>query len=146
MDMLTAEPISRKSRNGTPGGATWRAFTLMEVLVALSVLSVALVAIYQSFAATAQINQASGGLWKAMVHVNNELARIERAPTPSVGILQGVYRDDHPLAGTEWRRIVADEEPLPGIKVRRVEFELIWDVAGAEQTYRAELYVPPTGQ
>lgn len=123
-------------RSSQPG------FTLLEVLVALVVLSVTLMSIYQSFGAAIHINQATKGLWQAMVFAGNELAKIERGPIPQVSIQQGEYPPDHPMAGYRWKREVGDKEPFPGVKVRKVTFELTWRLGRAKQSYEAQAYVP----
>lgn len=120
-----------------------RGFTLLEILVAMAVLTIALMTIYQSFASTVQINTTTRGLWKAMVYVHGELARIERGPPPSVAIEQGEFPPDHRMAGYAWRREVANEEPLPGVRVRKVLLEITWEAAGVPQSYRAQIYVQP---
>ncbi len=134
------------SRNNTdratPRAAGRPGFTLMEILVAVAVLSVTLAGMYQGFGSTVQINAASRGLWRAILFANNELARIERQPPPSVSVSQGEYAPDHPMAGYAWKREVSDEEPLPGVKVRKVRLELTWRVGGIEQRYQAQTYVP----
>ena len=125
-----------KGRGGLPG------FTLMEILVALIVLSLTLMSIYQSFANTVFIQKATQGLWKAMVFTGSELAKLERGPTLQVEVRQGEYPDSHPMSGFRWLRDVADEEPFPGVRVRKVIFQLSWVTATGRQTYRSQTYVP----
>jgi hypothetical protein len=107
----------------------------------MAVLAIALTTLYQSFASTVRINTATRGLWKAIVYVNNELARIERGPSPSVAIQQGEFRPGDPMAGYAWRREVVDEQPFPTVKVRKVLLEVTWDAAGVPQSYRSQIYV-----
>lgn len=111
--------------------------------MAMAVLSIALVTLYQSFASTVQINTTTRGLWQAMQYVHSELARIERGPTPSVAIEQGEFPPDDPMAGYAWRREVMDEQPFPGVQVRKVLLEVTWDAAGVPQSYRSQIYVQP---
>lgn len=125
-----------KRRRGRPG------FTLMEVLVALTVLSLTLMSIYEGFANIVFIQQATQGLWKAMVFTGSELARVERGPTPQVSVRQGEYPESHPMAGFRWLKEVADEEPFPGVRVRKVVFELSWSAGASRKTYSSQTYVP----
>jgi len=122
----------------------WRraaGFTLLEVLVAMAVLTIALMTLYQAFATTVQINTSTRGLWKAMIYANNELARIERGNVLPVAIEQGKFAPDSKMAGYSWQREVVDEQPFPGVKVRKVLLTLRWEIAGTPQSYRAQLYV-----
>jgi prepilin-type N-terminal cleavage/methylation domain-containing protein len=133
----------RPARGAPRRGRRLRAFALLEVLVAMAVLAIALVTLYEGFISTVRINTTTRGLWKAMVYANNELARIERSPPLPVSIEQGEFPPTDPMAGYSWRREVADEQPFPGVTVRKVLLELTWQVAGAAQSYRAQIYVQP---
>jgi hypothetical protein len=116
---------------------------MLEVLVALAILSVALMAVHQGFTSTLFVNASTRGLWKAMVYANNELLRWERASHADISVNQGEFQPGDEMAGYAWRREISDEEPLPGVQVRRVRLELTWQVAGRAQSYRAETYVQP---
>jgi prepilin-type N-terminal cleavage/methylation domain-containing protein len=121
-----------------------RAFTLLEVLIALAVLSVCLLAIYQGYSTTLAITTSTRKLWTAIVYANNELARWERmSPPPEVSLAQGTFPPGDALAGYSWRREITDLEPLPSVRLRRVQLELTWPVGVAQQVYRASLYVQP---
>lgn len=130
-------PPERGPRRG------WRAtaFTMLEVLVALSILAIALLAVHEGFISTLFVNASTRGLWKAMVYSNNELLRWDRLGQAAVSVDQGEFRPDEEMAGYAWRRDISDEEPLPGVRVRRIRLELTWSVAGRTQSYRAETYV-----
>lgn len=119
-------------------------FTLLELLIAMSILSIALVALHQGFASIIQVRQTSGSLWQAIHFGNAELLRLERDPNPPApSVAQGVYDEQHPLAGYSWTRTVRDESPLPGVTIREVILDLRWKEAGNIRSYRARMYVPP---
>jgi general secretion pathway protein I len=120
-----------------------RAFTMLEVLVALAILAVSLLAIYQAFSSTLFVNASTRGLWKAMVYANNELMRWERMPTVDVSVDQGTFPPGDPMEGYSWRREVKDIEPLPGIRVRKVELQVSWQLGTGTQSYRTQIYVTP---
>jgi prepilin-type N-terminal cleavage/methylation domain-containing protein len=128
-----------------PAPARAAGFTLLEVLIALAVLSVCLLAIYQGYSTVLAISASTRKLWKAMEYSHNELARWERMyPAPEVSVNQGNFPPDDPMAGYSWKREITDLEPLPTVRVRRVRLDLFWTLGSAQQTYRASLYVLPT--
>ena len=116
--MPPAPPVrpSPKPRSGRARGG----FTLLEVLVAVAVLSVMLITIYQAYGSNIYIQSFNRALWQAVLHAHNELARYERMPPPSISINEGEYEEDHPMAGYHWKREVTDATPIPGVKVRQV--------------------------
>ena len=125
---------------GASGG-----FTLLEVLIALAVLSVCLLAIYQGYSTALAISASTRKLWKAMEYSHNELARWERVrPAPEVSVNQGDFPPNDPMAGYSWKREITDLEPLPSVRVRRIRLDLFWTLGKAAQTFRSSLYVLPT--
>lgn len=132
-------PVSGPGGTGTRHRA--RGFTMLEVLVALAILAIALLAVHEGFTSTLFVNASTRGLWKAMVYANNELNRWDRLGQATISVDQGEFRPDEDMAGYAWRREISDQEPLPGVKVRRIRLELTWAVGGATQSYRAETYV-----
>lgn len=120
-------------------------FTVLEVLVAMSILVVTLISIYQSFSTSLFILNSTQNLWRAITGSQNELLRWERSLSAPVSLSDGEFEEEEdPLFGFGWERRIEDTEPLPGIIIRRVYYRLHWTEAGSEFSYDAELYVKPT--
>ncbi len=120
-----------------------KGFTLLEVLISLSILTVALIAIYQSFSSSVFILSSTKNLWKAMVYSHNELTRWERSVNAPISITQGKFEKGHQLAGLTWLREISDASPFPGILIRKVSFQIQWQEAGNDYSYEAEIYIKP---
>ena len=120
------------------------AFTVMEVLIALSILSIILMAIYQSFSSSLFVLHSTNTLWKAMAETQKELLRWERSKNPPpVSITQGSFSEEDEFARGRWKLDIQDTLPLPGIPVRRVNYEITWTEGDREFRYSSDLYVKP---
>ena len=123
------------------------AFTVLEVLIALSILTLSLTAIYQTYGTALFSLNTTDALWRAMSHIQNQLLFHERSKEPPpVSVSQGEFQSDHDLAGDQWLKLVEDVEPLPGVITRRVRYRLTWEEGGRERSYEADLYVKPDAQ
>ncbi len=119
-----------------------RGFTLLEVLIALAILSITLVTVYQAYSSALAIHTTTRGLWKAMLYVNDELLRWERMSKPPIHINQGEFAFGHTMYGYRWMRAVTAVRPLPGVELRKVTLRLMWSEGLREQFYESEVYVP----
>ncbi len=118
------------------------AFSVLEVLIALSILSITLMAVYQSFASSLFVLQSTKTLWKAMAETQKNLLYWEHSKEPpSIQVQQGTYDDGDSLPGANWKMEVKDMIPLPGIRVRRVNYEITWMEGEREYRYSSDLYV-----
>ena len=119
-------------------------FTVLEVLVSLSILVLTLMVLYQSYSSSIFVLSSTTNLWNAMSHAQNELLKSERATVSTpVSVNQGEFDIDDPMSGFRWKKQVRDTTPLPGIMVRKIYYELLWSEGKDEYTYDAEIYVNP---
>ncbi len=134
-------PIVTSGRNSK---VRKKGFTVLEVLVSLSILVLTLMALYQSFSTSIFVLSSTTNLWKAMSHAQNELLKSERATisTP-VSLSQGEFELEHQMNGFNWKKHVSDTTPLPGIRVRQVNYQLSWNEGKNVYTYDADIYINP---
>ena len=126
------------------GSIRKRGFTILEVLVSLSILVFILIALYQSYSTSIFVLSSTTNLWKAMSHAQDELLKLERATiSPPVSVSQGEFELADPMSGFRWKKLVRDTTPLPGIMVRQVNYQLLWNEGKSEFTYDADIYVNP---
>ena len=121
-----------------------KGFTIMEVLISLSILVITLMAFYQSFSTSIFILSSTNNLWKAISFAQNELLKSERTTaSPPVSINQGEFESDSEMSGFRWKKFVRDTKPFPGIEIRQINYQLLWNEGKHVYTYDADIYVKP---
>ena len=119
-------------------------FSVLEVLVSLSILMLTLMALYNSFSTSIFILARTTNLWKAMSYAQNELLKYERATIPpNIQLVQGEFESQHPMNGYRWKKLVQDTKPLPDILIRQVKYQLFWDEGKHQYSYDADIYINP---
>ena len=119
-------------------------FTILEVLISLSILLISLMALFQSFSTSISIRSSTNNLWKAISFAQNELLKSERATvSPSVSINQGEFESESEMSGFRWKKFVRDTKPFPGIEIRQINYQLLWYEGKHVYTYDADIYVKP---
>ena len=119
-------------------------FTILEVLISLSILLITLMALFQSFSTSIFILTSTKNLWKAISFAQNELLKSERATiSPSVSINQGEFGSESEMSGFRWKKFVRDTKPFPGIEIRQINYQLLWYEGKHVYTYDADIYVKP---
>ena len=126
------------------GAIQKKGFTILEVLISLSILLLTLMALYQSFSTSIFILSSTNNLWKAISFAQNELLKSERATaSPPVSINQGEFESDSEMSGFRWKKFVRDTNPFPGIEIRQINYQLLWNEGKHVYTYDADIYVKP---
>ena len=121
-----------------------KGFTILEVLISLSILLIALMSLFQSFSTSIFILSSTNNLWKAISFAQNELLKSERATvSPSVSINQGEFESESEMSGFRWKKFVRDTKPFPGIEIRQINYQLLWYEGKHVYTYDADIYVKP---
>lgn len=102
-------------------------FTLLEVLVAFSLLAILLTVIIQSQAETAYFLEKTGKLQLVQRVVMNDLSAAERRCASTLpGAGDGVFDSEHELAGDRWQREIAGELFMGMVPFTRVTYRVRW--------------------
>ena len=126
------------------GAIQKKGFTILEVLISVSILLITLMTIYQSFSTSIFILSSTNNLWKASSFAQNELLKLERATvSPPVSINQGEFEYESEMSGFRWKKFVRDTIPFPGIEIRQINYQLLWNEGKQVYTYDADIYVKP---
>ena len=119
-------------------------FTILEVLISLSILLITLMALFQSFSTSIFVLSSTKNLWKAISFAQNELLKSERATvSPSVSINQGEFESESEMSGFRWKKFVRDTKPFPGIEIRQINYQLLWYEGKHVYTSDADIFVKP---
>ena len=115
---------------------------MLEVLIAVAILSTLLVSLIKSESETALLLEFTERYQRVQAHVQEELTKISmRGAPPSEGFSQGVFREDHPLVGFEWNREVVKENFL-GFPVVKIIYGIKWNDEFKERIYEGTIFMP----
>jgi len=118
-------------------------FTLLEVLVAFSLLAILLTVIIQSQGETAFFIEKTRKLSLVQKEVINELLKIERnLGSASIDTGSGTFPKDHVLAGDIWQKEEVNENFMGFIPIKRITYRVSWETikGKGEQSFEASIY------
>ncbi|MBN1828105.1 MAG: type II secretion system minor pseudopilin GspI [Deltaproteobacteria bacterium] len=110
-------------------------FTLLEVVIALAIMAIVLVAVFHSQAQSLAMTAEARFQTMAAMLAQGKLAEIEATPSLSLGEEQGDFGDDHP--GYRWKTVVAatmDE------RLRLIEVAVTNERLTRNNTFRIRYY------
>jgi general secretion pathway protein I len=110
-------------------------FALIEILVAVSVLAITLVVIFQLFSGGLKSRKLSEHYARGVFHAREKMAEILLTPDLSEGEIQGGFEDAY-----EWQavitRVVSDdnEEKLP-VNLLNIKIQINWREGEKEKSF-----------
>jgi type II secretion system protein I len=111
-------------------------FTLLEVMIAMAILAITLVALYQSQSQSVSMASDSRFLTTASLLAQNRMAEIDAVDPRGVASANGDFGDDYP--GYTWRLEVSPVEELPLLK--RFALTVTQGRMATRNSYRLILY------
>ncbi len=118
--------MKRGFGNSGPASKGSAGFALIEILVAVSILAISLVVIFQLFSGGLKSRQLSERYARGVLHAREKMAEILLLPELSPGEDQGDFED-----GYYWQSSItrveteADEENLP-VELMKINVRLTW--------------------
>lgn len=110
-------------------------FALIEILVAVSVLAISLVVIFQLFSGGLKTRKLSEQYARGVFHAREKMAEILLAPDLSEGETQGEFEDAY-----EWQAVITrivsgdDEEKLP-VDLLNIKIQINWREGEKEKSF-----------
>jgi general secretion pathway protein I len=110
-------------------------FALIEILVAVSVLAISLVVIFQLFSGGLKSRQLSEKYARGVFHAREKMAEILLSPDLSEGDTEGEFEDAY-----EWQAVITrvvsgdDEEKLP-VVLLNIKIRINWREGEKEKSF-----------
>ena len=112
-------------------------FTLIEILVAISILAISLVVILQLFSGGLKSSRLSGEYTRGIFHAREKMGEVLLSKEVSAGETEGEFSDSF-----RWKcqielieGVEEDEEKLP-FNMFNIKVDIIWDVGGKEKRFQ----------
>ncbi len=114
-----------------------KGFTLIEILVAISILAISLVVILQLFSGGLRSNKLSDEYTRGIFHAREKMEEILLSKEFTEGLLEGVF-DDEVRWKTEIVRIeqAEEEESMLPYNMFNIKVEVMWDEGDRERHFQ----------
>ena len=133
---------SKEGKKGSIGygpkfSSSKNGFTLIEILVAISILAISLVVILQLFSGGLKSSRLSDEYTRGIFHAREKMGEILLAKEVSAGETEGEFSDSF-----RWKcqielieNVEEDEEKLP-FNMFNIKVDIIWDAGGKEKRFQ----------
>ena len=112
-------------------------FTLIEILVAISILAISLVVILQLFSGGLKSSRLSDEYTRGIFHAREKMGEVLLSKEVSAGETEGEFSDSF-----RWKcqielieSVEEDEEKLP-FNMFNIKVDIVWDVGGKEKRFQ----------
>lgn len=119
-----------------------KGFTLLEVLVAFTIMAMLLTLILQTQAESINYAEKNRTLSLVQAEVREQILAVERGDERTMWAPSGKFEEGHPLEGMTFLRTETMESMGGVIDLTRVTFRVSWQHKGIEQNYETFTYAP----
>lgn len=116
----------RNARNG---------FALIEVLVAVSVLAISLVVIFQLFSGGLKSRKLSEQYARGVFHAREKISEIMLSPDLSEGEIQGEFEDAYEWQAVVTRVVSGDDEEELSVSLLNIKVRINWREGEKEKSF-----------
>ncbi len=125
--------IARTERRNKPAELTSQGFTLIETLVAMMILSIAIVTIFQLFSGSLRAGKLSDNYTRAVFHAKEKMEEILISEKMAEGDFQGRFDDEFQWKA-EIRRSDTLKDSSPPINTFAIRVEVFWRESESPKT------------
>jgi general secretion pathway protein I len=112
-----------------------RGFALIEILVAVSVLAISLVVIFQLFSGGLKSRQLSEQYARGVFHAREKMAEILLSPDLSEGETQGEFEDAYEWQAIITRVVAGDNEENVPVNLMSIWLRINWREGEKEKSF-----------
>ena len=110
-------------------------FALIEILVAVSVLAISLVVVFQLFSGGLKARKLSEQYAQGIFHAREKMAEILLAPDLSEGETQGEFEDDYTWQAVITRVVPGDDEENLPVSLLNINVSITWREGEKEKSF-----------
>jgi general secretion pathway protein I len=120
-------------------GRNPRGFTLLEVLISLSIIAIVLISCLRAQNQSIRLYHLSRDMTVATILARQKMGEIELAGFPELGEEEGDFEDTFP--GFTWRQRVSE---TPFEEARRIDLSITWKEGTGERSVDVIAYITNT--
>ena len=115
-----------------------RGFALIEILVAVSILAISLVVIFQLFSGGLKSRKLSEQYARGIFHAREKMAEILLSPDLSEGETQGEFEDAYEWQAAINRVVLEDDDNKLPVELLMVNVRIAWREGEKEKFFRID--------
>ena len=130
--------MTRGRRDVKPIAKTANGFALVEILVAISILAISLVVIFQLFSGGLKSRQLSERYARGVFYAREKMTEVLILPELVEGETQGEFKDAYRWQSAVTRIVPDDDEKEPPVDLMKIHVRVTWREGEKEKFFTIE--------
>jgi general secretion pathway protein I len=127
--------LTKGRRSVEPISKVASGFALIEILVAISILAISLVVIFQLFSGGLKSRQLSQKYARGVFYAREKMAETLVIPELSEGESQGEFEDDYRWQSSVTRIVPENDEKDPPVDLMKIHVRITWREGEKEKSF-----------